>query len=418
LRIKESEMKKHEIAWFVGMLFLCAVSTPAQIRWSGIFDLQVKKGGSESRADWNDLPNDFVQINARHFNLFFDSDIGRNVTFSAMISNTAATDFDLKQLMVQLANVTFSNIMDKSLSISAGKILTPFGSYARRQLSPDNPLIGAPLFYSLPMNVSPTVGYLDSAGAAFSSGIYGQRMTSIYTGAYYVGMEVFGSFIDGLIDYDAALMNAPLSSNLGDYNIDHNLAIHGRVALHPGIWGTIGVSYAAGSFMQPSPFNEYFAANYAKLEQFQQSTYGMDLRLSYLYYELNAEYILNRFDAPYIAPTPKNSYDNALVDRLSLELESQEFFADLKIDAPFYPGLYLALRYDRLMFGKILDPYTRSSTFGMTIPWNKNANRYAIALGFKPERSVLIKIGYEITDIDRIPKPNLDVAGCSLVITF
>lgn len=405
--------------WFVAVfLFTFSVPASSQIRWSGIYDFEIRKGGSDSQPDLNGQPNSFVQLSVGQFQLFLNADVSKTISLTTMVSNTPATTFDIKNLEVHLAYVSFNDLLGDALSLSAGKILTPFGKFSKRQLAPDNPLIGLPCFYSYSLNVSPITGYLDSAGNARAQAQYGGRLNAMYNGGYYVGLEAFGSLFDGFLEYDAALMNSPLSATVGDYNLDKQLAFQGRAAIHPAIWGTLGASYAVGSFMQPMWTNQYFDQKVEPLTDFRQSTYGVDLLLSYLYYELNAEYVFNRFNSPYIILQGDYSYVNGLKQGNSLNLDSQEYLVDLKLDVPFYPGLYLALRYDKLTFSDIIDPSLQSATYGRPIPWDHSANRYAIGVGYKPDHGVLIKLGYETTDVDVNPKPGLDVVACAVVLTF
>ena len=233
---------------------------------------------------------------------------------------------------------------------------------------------------------------------------------------YFTGIEGFGSII-GLIDYDFACMNAPLSATNGDYNVDKGFAFHGRVAIHPSIWGTIGFSYAVGSFMQSSSVSQYFERYYAPLNSFDQSTYGADLLLSYLFFEINAEYIKNQFQSPYITYNSVYVYDSGFAGSYSRSLESQEYYIDVKLDAPFYPGLYLAVRYNALTFNNITGVLA-SSTNSSSIAWDQNVVRSAIGLGYKPDHRVLIKLGYERTSVDVQPAPDLDVWGCAIVVTL
>ena len=421
LLLREVEKEKpglKRIRHLVVLLFIYTLTASAQVRWWGIYDFEVRKGGADSRADLNGQPNGFVQLNIGQFQLFMDAELNSSISVTTMLSNTSPKSFELKGLEMHLAYVSFNNLLGNALSISVGKILTPFGRFSKRQLATDNPLIGQPCFYSYQLNASPVTGYLDSAGRASTQSQYGDRLTAMYTGGYYVGAEAFGSLFSGLLEYDVAAMNSPLSSSVGDYNLDKELAFHGRVVLHPAIWGTVGGSYAEGSFLQPTWTNQYFDSKFAPLTSFKQSTYGLDLLLSYLYYELNAEYIFNRFKSPYIILVGDYTYTNGIPYGLSLNLDSNELLVDLKLDAPFYPGLYLALRYDKVAFGDIKDPDVHSSSYGRSVPWDRSASRYAIGVGYKPERSVLIKLGYEKTDLDVSPKPDLGVAACAVIVTF
>jgi len=389
--------------------FLSSVPSFAQIRWWGIYDFQILKGGADSREDLNSLPNDYLQLNVHEFQLFLEADVDDNITFTTSIANSPQDSPNFKGVSFQLAYATFSNLAGDALSLSVGKIVTPFGLFAKRQLATENPFIGYPLFFVYPQNVSPQTGYLDSSEVSAANTQYGGRLNTMYTGGYYIGAEAFGSFIDNFLQYDVALTNAPLSSTSSDYNFNDNPSIQGRVALHPAIWGTFGISYASGPFMTPSSANQYLS-----LDRYTQTTLGADAELSYLYYELDAEYIFNRFKSPYIS----YQYANGLPQGGWLNLDSRELLLDLRIDAGFYPGLFLAFRYNPLWFSNITDPYQYSTTYGKSIPWDSNTTRYAVGVGYKPTHSVLVKLDYQRTDISVNPRPKLDILGLAVVISF
>ncbi|HEY6953407.1 MAG TPA: hypothetical protein VI758_13445, partial [Bacteroidota bacterium] len=295
-------------------------------------------------------------------------------------------------------------------------ILTPFGAFARRQLSPDNPLIGNPLFFYYQTNVSPTSGYLDANGVLLSQSLYGGRLSTVYNGGYFVGVQAFGGFGENLFEYNIAVMNTPLCSPNTAVNLDKDAAFHGRVALHPFIWATIGLSYCIGSFLDHSNVNK-FLSDSGGTEQYQQRTFGLDLNLNYLYYELNVEYISNRFVAPYVVYDYRFNppYISGLGHGSSLDLADNELLLDLKIDAPFYPGLFLAGRYNTLSFGNIVDP---SNSLRNSIPWDRNVQKYAAGIGFKPARGVILKVNYEHTAVEIAPRPNLDVVAAQLSVSF
>jgi hypothetical protein len=216
-------------------------------------------------------------------------------------------------------------------------------------------------------------------------------------------------------------MNSPLCSPNTSVNLDKEVAVHGRIAVHPAIWGTIGFSYCIGSFIDHNLANDFYSRpHWGGTEQFRQTAAGVDLTLSYLFYELNTEFIANRFGAPYIVYdyyyTPP--YWTGLTNANSLELTNNELLVDVKIDAPFYPGLFLAGRYNTLSFGNILDPWLSSSTFGKSIPWDHNVVKYAVGVGYKPARGVLIKVGYERTVVDVTPAPDLGVIASQVSVSF
>ncbi|HEY9167194.1 MAG TPA: hypothetical protein VIS48_13645 [Candidatus Kryptonia bacterium] len=399
-------------------LLFCTTTSFAQVKWWGDYDFQVLKGGEDSRWDLNSVPNDYIQFNIHQFDVFMEADLNNSVSLTADLANSPQSAPSFKGIDFKLAYVTVADLLGDALSVSAGKILTPFGSFPKRQLAPDNPFIGYPLFFTYQQNVSPQTGYLDPPAAAAAGSQYGGKLTSVYTGAYYIGAEAFGTFFDGFLDYDFALTNAPLSSTSSDYNVNANPSFQGRLAVHPAIWGSLGASYSVGPYMTSSAANQSFQNTYGSLGKYIQSTYGVDARVSYLYYELNAEYIFNRFKSPYITYNSNYVYASGLPPGQWLDLSSQELLLDLKIDASFYPGIFLALRYNPLRYSNITDPYEYSSPVIRTIAWSPNATRYAVGLGYKPVHGLLLKLDYEKTDIDINPKPDLDVIGLAVVVSF
>jgi hypothetical protein len=403
----------------VAFLVTMAQSLPAQISWSGIYDFEVKKGGSGSKLELNQLPNGNIQLNVQAFQLFVDATVDEDISISTKITTNRQTPLDPRLLNLELAYVTFRSLVGNSVNVSAGKILTPFGAFTRRQLSPDNPFIGSPLFFYYQTNLSPVSGYLDSSGVLLSQSLYGGRLSTIYNGGYYVGAQIFGSFADDLLAYNIAVMNTPLSSPNTAVNLDKGVAFHGRIAVHPAIWGTIGASYCTGSFIDHNNVNDFYSST-GGTEQFKQNTLGFDLDLSYLFYELNAEYIVNNFHAPFILYdyTIIPPYRSGLISGNELVLSNNELLVDVKIDAPFYPGLYIAGRYNALSFGNIIDPSQTSNTLGKSIPWDRNVQKFAVGIGYKPAHGVLIKLGFERTSIDVTPSPDLDIFATQLSIAF
>ena len=408
-------MKKYFLV--LVLAFLTSTAT-AQFHWWGIFDFEGRKGGNGSGLEKNGLPNGDPQLTLQQLHLFVETDITPSISFTAKLANNPAKALDFKSMELQLAYVTFSRIFGDAVSVDLGRIITPFGTFSKRQLPTENPFIGQPLFFSYSQNISALTGYLNPKIVYPSGGQYGSRLTTIYPCGYYTGADVNGYFLNNVLEYNFALMNAPLSSTTVDYNIDKGLAFHGRIALHPAIWGTVGVSYATGSYMQSSVYSQYFEKEYASLNTFNQSTYGVDLLLSYLYFEINAEYILNRFNAPYIVYTQSYQYENGYANGYSRSLNSYEYLIDAKFEDPVFPGLYLALRYNVLTFNNMSDPQAAYSPTSITgsFPWDYRVVRSAIGIGYKPDRNVLIKLGYEQTAVSVQPAPDLAVWGCAIVV--
>lgn len=396
-------------------LFSPLIAT-AQVQIFGVYDFEIRKGSEDSRLWRNGVPNDNLHFGVYQLQLFLDAPISDNISFFGKISNNTARGWGLKELEVQLAYVTFNELFDTGLNLAAGRILTPFGAYSKRQLSPDNPHIGQPLFFQWLNNISPSFGYLDPTTTPIVGSSYGGRIGSMYTGGYYTGTKLFGSFMDEKIEYDLALMNAPLSSAQSDLNQNSNIAFHGRVAVQPVIWAKAGFSYAGGAFMEENEPNQILS----DLEQYRQQTIGFDLLLEYLYYEFHAEYLVNRWNSPYITLDYSASppYTSGLNEGEELVLTNNELLLDLKINAPFYPGLYIAGRYNMLNFGNITDPFAGSATAGEKIQWGNDLSRYAVTIGFKPVRRVVVKASYEKTVVDVSPAPDVSFFGVQVSVSM
>lgn len=415
-----SPLRGNLVRWGILTIMFCSLSTDviAQVSFEGIVDVTAGKGGKDSRPGWNGMPNSFLGITIPQLRLFAQAQISDLVWVDAMIANEPIYP-DKSAVSLKLAYVTVADIIPQHLNIAAGKILTPFGSYPKRQLSPDNPFIGKPLFFQLPLAVSIRRGYLDSLGIAQSYspyGSYGDRLTSIYNGAYYTGVEAYGDIISELVQYDVAVMNAPLSSPSSDINYDEELAFHGRVSVTPAIWGTFGCSYAVGSFMLPDYSNAFLDAS-GGLTDFKQRTIGADARLSYLYYELNVELLWNQFEAPYVVTT-SYPYKNGTLNGRSMNLDGTELLIDMKVDLPWSPGIYIAGRYDMLRNAEIVNPDPASSKYRLRGVWSPNVDRFAIVAGYKIAHGTLLKIGYEDTFIDIPSEPKLEVLSAMLVVRF
>ncbi len=393
----------------------------AQITWSGIFDFGVMKGGGGSKPELNQLANDYVQLNVQDIQLFVDAAVSNDVSLSAKVATARQNPFDPRSVNLELAYATFWHLAGNGLNISAGKILTPFGAFTRRQLSPDNPLIGEPLFFYYQTNVSPVTGYLDPGGVLVAQG-YGGRLSTVYNGGYFTGVSAFGSFLDDALEYNVAVLNSPLSSPNTSVNMDKEVAFHGRIAVRPAIWGTVGFSYCTGSFIDHNSWNDFYSLpGWGGTEQFKQTAAGIDVRLSYLYYEINAEFISNQFRSPYIIYDSRYSppwWSGLTGTNSSINLSSNEILIDARIDVPFFPGLFLAGRYNTVTFGNIVDPWQSSPTYGKSIPWDRTVAKYAVGLGYRPTRGVLIKVGYEKTAVDVKPTPDLDVLASQLSVSF
>lgn len=384
------------------------MTSPAQVTWGAIFDFEFRKGGEGSSLERNELVDGNPQFSVHRFQLFLDAAVDDHVAFTAKLANNVVVQDDLKKIELQLAYVSFTDIAGRGLNVSVGRILTPFGLFAKRQLSPDNPFIGSPLYFQYQVNVSPTFGYRPTLTRG---DIYG-GLSTMYLGGYYTGVELFGTLFRETFDFDFALTNAPISSFRSDVNTNGGLSFQGRVGVRPAMFISAGTSLSYGAFMDESLENRFLE----DLERYKQSSIGFDFTLDWQFYKLTGEFIYNRWNAPfividYIVSPP---YGSGLPSGAELDLVSREVLVDLKVDMPFLVGSYVAVRFNLLEFDTIEDPLNA----GSAIAWASGVRRYALGVGYRLTRTVLFKAGYEWTLVDTEPRPSIDVWGGQVSVVF
>lgn len=401
----------------LGITAAVSVDAYAQVQWYGVYSFEAKVGGSDSKSTLNNLPNGNPQLIVNQFQLFLESDIGDHGAVHAKIGNNAAESFDLKTLEFQLAYLEFSNIAGSALNLAIGKILTPFGTFAKRQLPHDNPLMSEPLYFSYPVSVSPSYGYVPGSTPGSSSN-YGDKLMTMWTGGYTTGLEAFGSLFRGGLSYDLALTNAPISATAVDWNTNKELALQGRIGFKPAIWIDGGFSFSYGSYMDAASAGASIPAD--RVDDYKQRTLGADVRIGYLYYELNAEYVYNTFDTPsyQLASGTYGQYTETTILPSSEDrsLPSYELVIDAKAETPFLPGFYVAGRADILVFGR--GSYKLSAPQHGSFRWENDVDRYAAAFGYSITRDVRIKAEHNWMNISGSPNLDLQVFALQLSVTF
>jgi len=399
----------------VHFFFLSSLAiTPliAQVSVSGIFDAEFRKGGDGSSFERNEFLTSHPSITAQRLQLFLDADLGEDVTFTAKLQNNEIYPYSLKTIELQLAYVTINNIFGQDVNFSIGRILTPFGQFAKRQLSTDNPLIWSPLYFQYSVKVSSSLGYRPNLAPGDPYG----GLSTMYRGGYYTGAELFGSLGEIPIAYDLAVTNAPISIFNSELNPAKTLSYQGRLSTYPWMWLEVGVSASYGPFMDEALGGFRQVVNDTvtwDLGRYKQTTIGLDVTVDWLYYRVTAEYIRNEWDSPFIVTTTY-PYTSGIPWRTSLKLSNNEYLVDIRVDIPYVVGLYLAGRFDLLEFDTINDPLNP----GTSIRWDNTVRRYGIGAGYKLTRRMTLKAEYEWMDLTVTPKPYLNRWGMQVSTAF
>lgn len=393
-------------------LLLISQGSASQVSLSGIFDAEFRKGGDGSSFERNELINTHPHFSAQRLQLFLFADLDENVTFTAKLQNNEIFAARLKDIELQLAYVTLHEIGGIDLNLSVGRILTPFGLFAKRQLSPDNPLIGSPLYFHYQVKVSPYLGYHPTLVPGDPYG----GLSTMYRGGYFTGAQVFGSLGSIPVGYDVAVTNSPISIFNSEVNSTKSLSYQGRVNFYPFLFLELGASGNYGPFMDEhlggfKPIVTDSAA--ADLGRYKQTTLGLDVTVDWLYYRVTAEYIRNEWDSPFLN-TSTYPYTSGIPYGTSLKLFNNEYLVDVKVDIPWVIGMFVAGRFNLLEFDTIDDPLNP----GSTIRWDNTVRRYGVGIGYRLTRRVLLKTGYEWMDIDMEPKPYVNRWGGQVGVTF
>jgi hypothetical protein len=241
------------------LLAVTMVSGDEKVRVEGLLDAEYwnTDGGSYVTGKNEDDPGAVGRLRLSALGEFLPGFQGfaRGVVEGGEATMDGTTEVDLEQAFVRY---TFQQ---HPLVIDAGKIVTPIGNFSRRYLSSDNPLISEPLNYSV---------------------------------SYPVGIAVSGR--SGPFDYMAAVLDSPMVNE--SWVPESSAAPRPAIAagLTPVVGTRIGVFATAGPYLGEGI--EEFLASDESWKDFDQTVYGLDVRFSRGYFELNGELAWSTYDVP------------------------------------------------------------------------------------------------------------------------
>lgn len=387
-------------------LFIAFNSTYSQILWNGIYSFEMKKGGEESSELTNDIRNGNFTIYPGKLQLFIDAEIERDkIYFNSKIEANTIKSLKVSPLTIYQLSISFINLFNTDFNIEAGKILTPFGKFPKMQHAQDNPFLSFPLSHRYYIPLSRINGFNDLRSLpARIANVNDPGLQIVYHGTYFTGVKVFGSLINNNILYDFAVTNSAISNYWSDLELNKQPTYTGRIAIQPEPWISVGASFSTGAFMDETTANTSLDVN-----KYKQTALGADLNINYLYYDLNFEYINNKWNAPYFQPGMSGSL---VLVKDELDFKVNSLFTSLKVDIPFIVGSYLAVKYEMMNFNEI--------DFGNNIntKWYADLNSYEIAAGYKLSPRTLLKLSYQNNKKDIPVDPKDDVFGMQISVEF
>ncbi len=356
----------------------------AQIELSGSADFELAAGGEDSRFVTNEINNEFRRphLSIRELNLFLFSDLGNNFSFTGRLQWDIWGSGRLNPLRITLAALSWEA---GRVGLTVGRFVNPFGLYPRRQLSSTGSFINAPLAYGYFINISDTRGFWPAARTVGQYGREDVGLTMNYFGGYVTGGLFNWVIIPQGMDVALAVTNAAPASQQ-DYTNLQNLGATLRLGFQPAIFWQQGISVSHGSFMRRATVN----TNFDRFEKYRQTLLGTDIVFAFSYFELSGELLYALWDVP---ASDNNGFQIAPDGNPEqYRLTNWSAYLDARIELPFWPGSYMAGRYERMVFDRFTPPF--GSSLVSTNPWDDSLIRYSFALGYRLARPVLLKFAF------------------------
>ncbi|MDR9419759.1 hypothetical protein [Gracilimonas sp.] len=380
-------MKIHKLFFLIFASTLC-LGTPqktlGQIQIGGLADFELRMGEEDSSPYVNETPTDGLSLYTPYVRLFINSGISEKWFVNSVLQADYYNSKSLNNPFFSVLNLNYTPDAESNLTFTAGRFVTPYGTYSKRILSSQNPFVHLPLTHASGLPVSKRLGFLSYEYSdsqipreAYPEGDTG--LTMVYQRMYTQGLKVSGTVgEDQWLNYNIAATLAPASSHF-EYAEYDTPAIIGRVILRPAVWAELGVSYSSGAFMKEDSAYDSLQAN--DLSSYDQNLFGADLTFSYRYYTLIFEYNHSTWEAPLY---------NENESLPSAEASVSHFSSEFIVDFPFLVGGYAGLRYEQLNSGNI-------STYQQ---WTYDRERIEIVYGHKLDRNVTLKTSYLISNDD------------------
>ncbi len=358
------------------IIFLLLLGSPAiaQVTVGGLMDLEFRMSGSDSKPYINGSPSTKPSLYVPNIRLFFDAPVSENWSVLAVVQSDHYGSNSLNAPFFSLLQAQWFPFDDSDFTMNIGRIVIPVGLTSERFLSNENPLRHLPMNMEWTQRVDKKAGLLTGPrNYAISPGL-----AFIYNRMYTQGISVQGAFTPFAEYHVAAALSAPSGFNeSGEYDMP---AFMGRVVIKPAVWMRLGGSFGHGAYMRKDAMNAPLSDE--DRASLRQTIFGVDATIDYRYLRLSYEYLDTRWDVAHITlPTGFTESDYL----------ANSHMVELKADAPFHPGAYAALRYDRI----VVD----SPVFG-TSP----LQRLEVGIGKKLNRSVIAKASFargwnEINDV-------------------
>lgn len=377
---------KKAVLWLIFLYAFVPFQGQAQVQLNGSLRLELPSGGSNSSFLTNEINNEFrnPHLAIAQLNAFLFAPISEQFFFEGRVQMDIWGTGELNPPRVTLANITWDK-PGNAYTVSAGRFITPFGFYSKRQLAQDRVFVATPLGYDYFINISDQRGFWPQAG---NNGTYTQTdvgLSTAYFGGYATGVKTFWEIEPNKWTFEGAITNGTPATQLDFTNLA-NVAGIMRLTYKPAIYWEQGLSLSYGSFMQLDQVNQGVRED-NPLEQYRQFVAGTDFKFGYSYFEVVGEFIYSNWSVP--------SFSNGFFrfeqgnQLAEYNLNNAAGNIDVKYEPPFFTGAYLAVRGERLYFFEADDPQSNQQ-----IKWDDDVTRLTGVAGYKISRNIISKISY------------------------
>lgn len=384
---------KYSLILMAVMMFTPFAAGQGQsLSWGANLDFELRAAGPFVSPAVNATPTEHLTFYTPNLRLFATVDATENLWFNATLQADYYGSDKLSQVFFSLINVNWMPLSETDLTVQAGRFIMPFDIDSRRLLSADNPFAHLSLASEHILTIDKKIGYFRNDGLIYR-GYLGQAM--VYPRRYTQGISLLGSLGESRwLEYNLALTTASASSFL-EYGQHSRPAFIGRVTVKPFMWLSIGGSLSEGPYMMPDNRNAGFSAD-DLANRYTQLAWSADLNINYSYFDFTVQYTFSDWSAPYV-----NAYgidagedfqgDPPVIWDDFVNPKAYHVLAENTFNFPFWPGTYLAARYENIKFNRIRVANLVQGTewYGR---WMHNYHRVELVLGKRVSRNVIVKL--------------------------
>lgn len=281
-------------------------------------------------------------------------------------------------------------------NVQIGKFATAFGAWVGRHDSWQNPLINAPLPYENvtvitdPRPPADLKTFLNRSRIADLKEIW---VPVIWGPSYASGASVFGRV--GKWDYAAEVKNASLSSRPYAWDVWEKgfnyPTVTTRLGFRPNAAWNLGASFSQGAYLTPDADPKMPLGT--TRGDYLQTTFGADASFAWHRFQFWGEAVGSRFEVPGVT----------VCDTLSYFLEGR-----YKLTT----RAFIALRWNQQFFGDVSDGK------GRMVPWDNDAWRTDLGIGYRFSRHVQGKLQYSFYKQDAGIQQGQQLVAAQLTVKF